>query len=56
MENRHGENNSFDAEHVFDLESGLVSNEFGVSIVNSHEQTGHWSDLVPHITIPGSEP
>jgi hypothetical protein len=53
MENRHSDHNSFDSEHMFDLDSGLVSVEYGVSIIKSHEEIGHWSDLVPHITIPG---
>ena len=53
MIGKHGSKTSFDPEHTFDVDSGLASIEYGVTIAESQEETGHWSDLVPHMNIPG---
>ena len=46
------EDNAFDTSRVFDLEAGLMSNQFGVSVESTKNAANQWVDLVPLISTP----
>ena len=47
------EKSVFDPAATFDFESQAVAIEYGVHLIDNHEEIGHWSDLIPSIPIPG---
>jgi hypothetical protein len=46
------ENNLFDPGRIFDLDEGLLANQFGVSVESTREASSQWIELVPLISVP----